>query len=130
MGYNLTIGEAEFDEDGRVCGAVDVHLDDAPAFGEPTDYTNQRWPSYTAWADFHNQLGISDLMRELMPSHPGYALISAAQVAVIEEKLEAYKIAHTWHEDEWEGIVNRATWMIFWMKWAIDNCKHPIFYNS
>ena len=56
MNYNLTIGEAvvvvDWDEFGIVVSAKKEHHDIAPAFGEPTDYSNQRWPSYTAWEDF------------------------------------------------------------------------------
>jgi len=65
MGYDLTIGEAEFKVDKVGDDFVDniqeecirvtvaeIKHDNAPAFGEPTDYTNVRWPSYSSWAIF------------------------------------------------------------------------------
>lgn len=58
MGYNLTIGEAvlSWDEDYVCVDAQDVTLPNAPAFGDPTDHTNSRWPSYSVWADFCRNL--------------------------------------------------------------------------
>lgn len=64
MGYTLTIGEAEieYDEDVARIRAQGMKLDDAPADGTPTDYTNSRWPSYSAWADFCRAVGLTDMM--------------------------------------------------------------------
>ena len=64
MGYNLAIGEAEVDwsEDMVRIDAVTVKLDEAPAFGEPTDHTNTRWPSYTSWSNFCKAMDITDIM--------------------------------------------------------------------
>jgi len=56
MGYTLRIGE--LGDDGEV---ETVRHDDAPAFDEPTDYTNDRWPSYTAWWGFVRACGLDAL---------------------------------------------------------------------
>lgn len=63
MGYTITIGEltAEVSDEWVRLGARGVSLPDAPAFGEPTDHENQRWPSYTGWADFCRDAGIEEL---------------------------------------------------------------------
>lgn len=23
----------------------------------------------------------------------------------------------------------RGTWLVFWLKWAVENCKQPVFVN-
>lgn len=102
MGYSLTIGEAVIEtSDERIkIAAKGAHLPEAPAFGEPTDHTSARWPSYTAWHDFARAAGIHELFygqgwdrdlrgyrecsegfhREggMLAEHPGAALITKA----------------------------------------------------
>lgn len=118
MGYTLTIGELEVevqDEYVRL-DAEGVKRDDAPAYGEPTDHTNSRWPSYTGWADFCRDAGIEPLFygtgwqgpdrrygecpedfhreRPLLSEHPGAAPITEKDAAYVEAALAAYKAAH------------------------------------
>jgi len=81
MGYSLTIGElkSEIIEEGLESRlhnfAEDVKLPNAPAFGEPTDYMNCRWPSYTSWAQSMRTVGLYDFMYDkqigLLRNHPG-----------------------------------------------------------
>jgi hypothetical protein len=178
MGYTLTIGEAEIDyDDDRVrVSATDVTLDDAPAFGEPTDRMNTRWPSYSQWSNAMKDLGLTDLMfagkrgdgtgagsfewggkeyEPLMIDHPGAQPITEAHLAYAEEKIAAYKAAHPDHRAEYpppkegavpicgmyrqedvvqdpryDGNLCRAEWLLFWMRWALKNCKQPVFVNS
>ena len=67
MGYTLKIGELdiEFDQDedypAIFLSAKLVSHPDAPAYGEPTDYENQRWPSYTSWSEFCKKAEIYNL---------------------------------------------------------------------
>jgi hypothetical protein len=63
MGYTITIGQAdiEWDCDRVTIIAQSRYNDRAPAFGEPTDYTNSRWPSYSGWGNFCRALGLMDL---------------------------------------------------------------------
>ena len=54
MGYNLIIGEKVVYDDDSECSvtwAKSEYLEEAPADGSPTDHTNERWPSYSGWAD-------------------------------------------------------------------------------
>ena len=51
MGYTIAIGELETvtESDGYKHKYVKtVTLDNAPAYGEPTDHMNERWPSYSS----------------------------------------------------------------------------------
>lgn len=173
MGYTLEIGEAVIDWSEEMV-RIDVEgkkLDDAPAFGEPTDYTNARWPSYTSWADFCRNVGIYDVVMDkqwskevgnctwiycLMPSHPGEAPITKHHLEIIEAKVNEYKEKHPDHiakypppkegaepifggmyreedlvtDPKYDGNLCRAEWLLFWMRWALENCKNPVFING
>lgn len=118
MGYTLTIGEAQLEtsEERIGIGARGERHDSAPAFGEPTDGTNSRWPSYTAWHDFCREVGIHELFygsgwspderrylecpdgfhREspLLGHHPGAALLTVGDRQFVRSALERYRAAH------------------------------------
>jgi hypothetical protein len=161
MGYNLKIGEAyvSSDEDGQRILVRDEELPHAPAFGEPTDYTNARWPSYTGWSNFCRNIGIAGIMFNtrnggsdlfqlpdgsyvgcLMPEHPGVARITQKHLDYIKGKVEEYKYFFPEHiaefppedteDPRFDGNLCRAEWLIFWMEWAVLNCENPTFYNS
>ena len=107
MGYTLIIGQANIsiDEDQVSSTASIVSLDYAPAYGEPTDYSNERWPSYVAWGDTMRELGLYDVMfdgvesgrKALISEHPGICLITKDHVEIVEAKIAAYKILHPTH---------------------------------
>lgn len=117
MGYNLRIGQAilEYDEDRVAVDCEEVTLENAPAHGEPTDGTNARWPSYSAWADSMRALGMMDVMfnmrnggagsftrnekerSPLLEQHPGATPVTIEHAEEVEEKLSAYKAMHPDH---------------------------------
>jgi hypothetical protein len=117
MGYTLKIGQASvnFNEDFVRINCAPLRFDNAPAFGDPTDYTNERWPSYSAWADAMEILGLTDVMfcernngvgffnrngadrYPLIQEHPGAAPITIEHVEEVEERLAAYKAKHPDH---------------------------------
>jgi hypothetical protein len=176
MGYTLTIGEARIEWDTeRVCITCDaVTRDDAPAYGEPTDHQSTRWPSYSAWADSMQALGLMDAMFNennggkgffewngeirypLIPSHPDAAPITREHVEIVAAKLAAYKAAHpdhiaqfrplklgakpvagAWYREEdyddnpiYDCHLCRGEWLLYWLRWALDNCKQPVFVNT
>jgi hypothetical protein len=175
MGYTLKIGEAmvDWERDYVRIWAEDAQSEDAPAFGEPTDHTNSRWPSYSGWSDFAAVIGITEIMFEernggcrelqigdecvgcLIQEHPGAAPITEKHLEYIEAKVNAYRAAHPDHRAEYpppkpdakpicgsiyrdedlvddpryDGDLCRAEWLLYWMKWAIKNCKKPVFVN-
>jgi hypothetical protein len=176
MGYTLRIGEAEirWNVDSVDITVADVRLVDAPAHGDPTDFTNTRWPSYSSWIEFCRKLGIVELMFDerygvsgefewngkhypaLLVHHPGCAPISAAHAEYLEAKVDAYKAQFPEHRAEYpppkpdasplvgniyrendyvddpryDGALCRAEWLLFWLRWALDNCQRPVFVNS
>jgi hypothetical protein len=163
MGYSIAIGQLEVirheDEDFEdgFCISYDaesVTNPDAPAFGEPTDYTNSRWPSYTAWSKTVKFLGIYELMFDeengLMKNHPGYTALTQEHKAIIDaayvsfyEKYPNAKPGYSpksrdgndlFIEDpDWpeaNGIAVRLEWLKYWIDWALANCSEPVFCNS
>lgn len=124
MGYTIKIGEAVVDWQPDFVGidAKDERLAIAPAFGEPTDHTNARWPSYSGWADFLRVAGLTDLffnqenvgsgelkigdtwISPLMGQHPGFAPLNEAVRDFVREKLRAYREAHPDHRPEFPPL--------------------------
>ena len=175
MGYTLSIGEAEISwtEIGVDVSAKLVKHDEAPAFGEPPDGENQRWPGYCVWSEFCRDLGILDVMmntrnggsgecqvgerwlRPLIAEHPGHTPITPEHLEYIEIKLEAYRKLYPDHRAEfrpvkegcedkglftpnedlvddprYDGTLVRAEWLVYWMRWALENCERPVFVNT
>jgi len=178
MGYDLKIGEAKIIHcDEMVSIDCDiVRLDNAPAYGEPTDRENQRWPGYGSWAKAMEALGLTDVMFNernggdgsfewdgetrypLIGIHPGVMPITKEHVAYIEDRIVSYKSSHPAHraeypppkpgaepidvtgtlyrdEDyvdapEYDGWLCRGEWLLFWTRWAVENCDHPVFVNT
>jgi hypothetical protein len=180
MGYTLRIGEAciEYDEDSVNIGCEVARRDGAPAFGEPTDHTSQRWPSYIQWSDAMKALGLEMCMFRrlcggvlnedfewngvsrypLIYDHPGAQPITKEHVEYVEAKLAAYKAAHPTHiaqfpplkasakplvpgtdfyapdqyenDPKYDGDLCRGEWLAYWLRWALENCRRPVFVNS
>jgi hypothetical protein len=154
MGYTIRIGNAtpyhERYEDELIAKwrVEPAKHDAAPAFGEPTDKENQRWPSYTAWAGSMRALGLYDLFLSgdgLMAQHPGCKIISREHVeqvlAAVERRRATnggrpagfFKYDAETHQEIDTGSdpdLARGEWLAYWMKWAIENCETPAIENS
>lgn len=164
MGYTLNIGELKIrydnDEDCPTidCDAETFMHDNAPAFGEPTDKTSSRWPSYTAWANFSRFTGLYDLFYgkneqkettrddALLRSHPGCVPLTEKHRREVNAAYEGFKIKYPnaiptygTPKNVFEGDKNnpeenyqmtRLVWLHYWVNWALDNCKQPVFTNS
>lgn len=97
--------------------------------------------------------------REYLPllvDHPGARPVTAGHLKYIEQKVAAYRAKHPDHiaqhrppkpgakpifgdeyrEDDlvddpkYDSNLCRAEWLLFWLRWAIANCKQPVFFNS
>lgn len=163
MGYTLTIGELKvnYDQDldyPRVdCSADGFEHPEAPAFGEPTDNTSSRWPSYTGWRDFCVFAGLEELfygakgkgenVREdyLIIEHPGCIPLTTKHREEVNAAMENFKKKHpkavpTYgnatmmepdpNNPEENGQMCRLVWLHYWVNWAMDKCEKPVFYNS
>jgi hypothetical protein len=159
MGYNLTIGELKtdiyYDElYSRINNRAEVKRnDDAPAYGEPTDFTNMRWPSYTSWHNAMRFVGLEDLMYNketgLILNHPGCTVLVPEHKEIIDEAYKNFyekypnaKAGYSPKINEKEGIFDdpdwpeennyatRLEWLRYWVDWALVNCTIPVFHNS
>ncbi len=143
MGYSLIIGEAiniNVDDLNLKVDVAEIIDMNSPAFGEPTDNTNSRWPSYTAWWDFCEFVGLRDKMFDetdnIHGGHPGYFLIT-------EDFKNAVDFAHKRHMMRYKDAIAeydtdrpqdyhlcRLVWLKYWTDWAFENCEIPIFKNT
>lgn len=122
MGFNITIGELERPKvrDGYY-SAKKVRLENAPADGVPTDYTNQRWPSYTAWGDFCEAIDINE--RLMINDHPGFMPVNFILQQAVDKAYAKIKSLPEEHQP-------RLEWLKFWVDWAMKNCKVPAIVNT
>lgn len=150
MGYTLKIGEAEivnYPEDGYISiGVKGVEHKEAPAFGEPTDFSNQRWPSYTSWHNFARFVGLHDLFYDedegLIRRHPDTFPLTPSHKEIIDKAYEAFKVKYpdavaSFAEDgNYDEFPEENTWLVrlewlkYWVDWSLENCQNPVFYNS
>lgn len=159
MGYTIIIGERVPGRGQRRPTAASVELPDAPAFGEPTDRTNERWPSYSGWADFLQAVGLTYLSPRtsnfavdpscppLMVDHPGVMPVKRIHLERVEAAYAAYRaklgpdVKPGWgHGPDdsdtdgpapgYDGHLARLEWLRFWLRWALENCKKPVCANS
>lgn len=141
MGYDFIIGEKTIDDEDEevtMVWAEEVEHENAPAFGEPTDYSNERWPSYTVWHYFCKDTGLYELFYErkdkLIPEHPGYQSLTPFHQQKINTAYKVFKANHPEAEldiekDEASGWLCRLEWLKYWVDWALENCENPVFCN-
>lgn len=159
MGYTLRIGELEASVEYEGLESY-IHLDakperkdDAPAYGEPTDHTNSRWPSYTSWSEFTRFAGLHYLMYNeevgLLRKHPGCVPLVKEHKEIIDKAYQKFydrypnaKAGYSpkidfekriFEDTEWpveNGMAARLEWLKYWVDWALENCEKPVFYNS
>lgn len=145
MGYTITIGELEvtkspedgLDSDCIGFSAYSARHDNAPAFGEPTDYTNSRWPSYGVWSNALARFGLKEVFfyeGHLIGGHPGVRLVTAELVGAVSSALAAYRVRFPNAEpkmevDDESADLARIVWLDYWLTWALANCETPVIAN-
>ena len=147
MGYSITIGELRIDTypengvDDECIGfsAKGVAIEGSPAYGEPTDGTNQRWPSYTSWFNAIEGAGLEDVFfynGHLIGGHPGVRLVTKELLERISKAKADLESAHPSIKATMQpytdinGTYCRIIWLEYWCKWALENCKFPVIANS
>lgn len=147
MGYSFTIGqlviekqeENGLDSDCINFSAESKTLDYAPAFGEPTDFSNTRWPSYSAWTDFTKDAGLYHIFydhydKKLIGGHPGVRLVTkelcdVVQEALIKRRTDYPNSVEQFEGENSDGVLCRLIWLDFWLRWAFENCETPVLAN-
>lgn len=159
MGYTLKIGQLkttiEYDGlESYISNDVElVKHKNAPAYGEPTDFTNSRWPSYTSWRDAMRFVGLEELMFNkgtgLIRNHPDCIPLVKEHKKIIDEAYNKFykkypncKAGYSPKINENEGVyedenwpiennyATRLEWLKYWVDWALENCSKPVFYNE
>jgi len=168
MGYNLYIGKKyvdqvllqEYIDDGYdkdeaedlSTKAKGEYRTDSPSFGEPTDGSNERWPSYSGWHDVCKGANLMDLFYDggtLKGGHPGYFQITEewlnelnARIEVFEsiypqctpsydETLESAKVFTMESKQPVNFILCRTEWLKFWCNYAYNTYgEDAVFANS
>jgi hypothetical protein len=144
MGYNLYIGEADLHTDIESRWArYGVAVKDGEDLGAPLNSTDNHsnciYPSYSAWGAFCEEVGLKAVFyaeREpwwtgesgnqyegLLSHHPGCAVITEDHYKAFVAATEGYKGTDEYHK-------KRLDWLVWWTRWALDNCQYPSFSNS
>lgn len=135
MVYSLAIGEyKEYEHSSTMITVDTVKHDVAPAFGEPTDYSNERWTSYPGWDDFAAYIGLHDILFEnhtIRGGHPGFFDIDTKFKRRVDEAYANHmKHMKQFTEQPRDYQLPRLLWLKYWTDWALENCNRPIFTNS
>jgi hypothetical protein len=127
MGYSIVIGELPLDDPSEAPAIIS--RDNAPAFGEPTDYSNQRWPSYLDWENFTKEISLHDMFFNkktgLMRKHPGMERLTKKHKQMVDKAMYEYE-----KKGEKDFNYNRLVWLKYWVDWALKFCHSPVFYNA
>lgn len=164
MGYSIYIGngelkpiDEEYEHTTQYCRIIkgkevfydievdEVHHLDAPVFAndESSNNSNGRHPSYSAWSDFCDETGLSDLFFNnqvgLMREHPGFHMLTSNHGRVISDALTQWKDSHpnaipgfevfSWGDDDvaevgYDPTLARLIWLEYWATWALENCEN------
>ena len=96
--------------------------------------------------------------RPLICNHPGAMPITKEHLEYVEAALAKYKAEHPTHvaqfpplrpdakpmrpgtndympdqyvvDPRYDGALCRGEWLLWWLRWAVANCKQPVFVNS
>jgi hypothetical protein len=149
MSYSLYIGEAEpeVDYENRsariVVGCMTV--EGAP-LNSTDNHENCILPGSSTWSGFAERTGLGHCFFAgrgsymewwkddegeshygLIYDHPGaFALTEGHYRAFVKAK---EKYAYPESISDYGYDMKRLNWLIFWTRWALDNCKYPTFYN-
>lgn len=138
MGYNLYIGEltTEIDpEPGEhvYCRfGVITEGDDNSPLNSSDLRLNECWPSYTGWHNFACRAGLEDVFFKeyegILVQHPGAYVLTKENLDRFETAKKEYIDSGDPEIDVWDR--RRLDWLCYWTKWALENCKVPVFVNS
>lgn len=159
MGYSLYIGEAKLATDKEIdehwiyidCETF-KDIKGAPDYGDVNPCESTRWPSYTQWSEFAKSVNLYDYFFDeengVIKDHPGTHLLTNEDYNRVNFAFGEYKKKY---KKELKGIARyklkrgnsnftyeemikynyvRLHWLVFWIKYALDNCKYPIFQNG
>jgi hypothetical protein len=148
MGYVIKVGNAiPYVDKNHVLGweVTNTTHQDCPTFVGDNNKTNERAPSYSVWADFCETVELKDMF--YIPAYgsvPKRAkgviylnndALELASNALTEYKMKS-KLPPGFEDDEYlmanensppryDGHLARLIWLVWWIEWALANCKMP-----
>jgi len=158
MGFDFRVGEAIIDhqQEDYLC-SIDVkkvNVKEAPIFNKYWGQTNKIHVSYGGWKEICRFIRLEDLFYDtdadycLLQSHPGCVPITPFHLTVLNNRYSEYLVrcpsaiptfgninkTNMLEGDKSNPIENNMlcwlVWLIFWFKWALNNCERPVFCNS
>ncbi len=125
MGYNLTIGNLEQDEQ-QLFFINEIELPNSP-MNSNDNHSNTVAPSYSAWAEFCKRTGLKEIFAtDLLAKHPGHAKLTKSHLKTFEKARDAYFKQND--QDRYD--IKRLNWLCWWTDWALKNCETPSMLNS
>jgi hypothetical protein len=130
MGYSIFIGDIVDGEAQRMIELV-VRPDAPPS--SSSRRSNDRHPSYSDWSKFLVQTGLTDWwdnprdgVGRTMPllsklTEKDADLIAKASMRFLKNKRRMSKV-------DFDLNFDRIEWLLWWVSWAVDNCKNPGIY--
>ncbi len=107
-----------------------------PGDEEDIGKANFRSPSYIAWRDFAETVGLTEFFynphRGVMTEHPGCVGITREDLVAVERALIRYRERATLPAGSLPGHdphLARLEWLAFWMEWALGECETPAIQN-
>jgi hypothetical protein len=138
----------------KIEAATEHTSSDAPVFGAPSDGVSMIYPSYGVWEDFVDYVGLRELFygtekygatrthteyTPLLREHPDCVPLCDRHLQEVDRALtDFYKKypeivpGYTGLDDDtsiYSASLARLLWLHFWIKWALNNCKSPMFQN-
>lgn len=139
MGYHLEIGDLEVHYCNNIKKPrVELHAEKVEIDLSLLDETlepyrlersvgNYCFAPYAQWHGFCDHVGLSGLFfdkeREdnLLVEHSGCVPLTEKHRSEINEAFEKRNKGHP---------IIHLVWLHYWVNWALDNCKQPVFVNS
>ncbi len=146
------------DDEYIYIGVDGVKNPDAPNLGhnDISGTGNSRHPSYISFHDFATRNNIKEIFYEedrIKGGHPGCFKITESMCLTLEERVKTFEEKHPdvvcpstvpctvapedkfkmslccgLTEDSWD--YGKLRWYAFWFRWALNNCKIPVFHNT
>ena len=156
MGYDIYIGQGEYDSETKLYSVHHLNLPEAPEAHNDTmsAHVNHRYLSYFGWFWWCDAVGLYDLFfgsGGLMAQHPGATKLTPQHAYIIHAALERYQSTHPnvvpgccgcstcdpyshnptdpCHHPEYDYDLARLVWLDWWMKWSLQHCSNPMMAN-
>lgn len=145
MWHTLIIGDLKESEGEHKWSAETIKLENAPAFGEYGDYTNERYTHNSLWLKFSEFVNIKDMFynenEKLVGKEIGYLKLTHSFLEELRKRIKVFKGKYpdaeaTYGDNNLRSLNDfstpvenlflcRLVWLEFWINYAIENSENP-----